>query len=137
VIDDTNSFVNLFDDTCRKSSLIDHFGWQDGDLIDTPEFAVTLRAGRPWMYDRTSKRLLGVYSAHSVVAGLLYEAYKGKDHVSKMRGYQVMGDHYVEEGMGFWLSSLSTLSRKIYVNEGFKLSASEKSAFRFYQFEVT
>ncbi len=96
--------------------LCDHLGWQTGEKLGTVQATSMLWAERPtWFWDRPSQRLLDVRMAHPVVAALIYSARTGTPYSSSG------GDKYLEEHMGFWISSVAVF-REVLIAPGFVLN---------------
>jgi len=117
-------WVDQFPDGFKKMQLVEYLGWQKGHKLGTP-LAREIIADSHWLYDRPTETLLEIKCYHEITATWIYLLRKGKD-------YDGIDEGYVNEHMGFWLSSVS--HHNIYVGKGFKPTAQERMAFKHFNF---
>lgn len=117
------------DDQRLMYKLVDFIGWQEGAALGTPEQRNMTQTFKPWLYDRATGLVLSVPELHPVFAAYLYGAHKGWGVEKYDRDN---ADRFVDECLGWWLSSMSVSSRKIMVGRDVVLNAQERAIFRSY-----
>ena len=108
--------------------LCSYLGWQKGALIGTEEFRAILQE-RGWFYYRPMSLILGCPINHPNVASIVYSIAKN------VRWHSGLSERFLDEGMGFWKSSVSVNS--IHVFNGFKATSQERMAFKDFTFVLS
>lgn len=135
IIDETTSTPCFADrappDSWLHYKLLETLGQATGYELGSDQARTILSCHNScWVFDRTTHLLFHVRSNHNLVASLFYALHKGIDEVD----IEDMSEAYVQDLMGFWLSSVSE-NRVVWTGPNLKKTAREQIAFRDFNFK--